>query len=113
MSFNLLEEGFIPIMWSDGRPDRTGIRTALTEAGRIRQIAGSNPMDRVALMRLLLAILYWCKGDAPAQEQKDEIARTGRFPVGWLARIGDHRECFNLFGEGLRDIFNPKLRERY
>ena len=49
MSFSLLEEGFIPVMWADGRAERVSIRAALTEAGRIRQIAASNPMDNVAL----------------------------------------------------------------
>lgn len=48
MTFNLLEDGFIPVLRCDGRFDRVGIRRALEDAGRIRQIAASNPMDYAA-----------------------------------------------------------------
>jgi len=59
MTFNLLKENWIPVLYANGRPARVGIRTALTEAGRIRQLAASNPMDNVALLRFLLAVLLW------------------------------------------------------
>lgn len=69
--YNLLEEAWIPVLWNDGRAGRVGIRQALMQAGRIRQIAASNPMDRLAILRFLLALLYWCKrspgdGDTPS-----------------------------------------------
>ena len=54
--YNLLVKPFIPVLWRDGRPDRAGVMAALTEAGRIRQIAASNPMDNVTLTRFLLAV---------------------------------------------------------
>lgn len=38
-AFNLIEAAWIPILYMDGRYERVGIRTALTKAGRIRQIA--------------------------------------------------------------------------
>lgn len=66
-NFNLLEEDWIPVLRTNGKPDRVGIREALTTAGRIRQIAATNPMDRVAVLRFLLAVLYWCK---PALSEK-------------------------------------------
>lgn len=47
MSFNLLQENWIPVLYTNGHPDRVSIRTALTEAHEIRQIAASNPMDNV------------------------------------------------------------------
>ena len=43
MPFNLLDSEWIPVLRRDGRADRVGIRTAFTDAGRIRQIAASNP----------------------------------------------------------------------
>jgi len=54
---NLLTMPWIPVLWSNGvwndsQPPRVGIFTALTQAGKIRQIAASNPMDNVALLRL-------------------------------------------------------------
>jgi len=49
--FNLLDERWIPVLWSAGEYGRVGIKEALTQADRIRQIAASNPMDRVAILR--------------------------------------------------------------
>lgn len=54
-TFNLVEARWIPVLRANGRFERMGIRKALTEAGRIRQIAASNPMDYLALLRSLLA----------------------------------------------------------
>jgi len=51
---NLLTMKWIPVLRTNGKPDRVGIRDALTQAGSIRQIAASNPMDNVSLLRLLL-----------------------------------------------------------
>ena len=49
MSYNLLDEEWIPVLYRDGRWKRLGIRKVLEDAGRIRQIAASNPMDRERL----------------------------------------------------------------
>jgi CRISPR type I-E-associated protein CasA/Cse1 len=94
-SYNLIGERWIPVLWSDGRPNRVGVREALTQAGRIRQIAASNPMDRVAIIRFLLALLYWRRGNPPLDES--EIPNES-FPPDWFSKLDDHRECFNLLG---------------
>ncbi len=54
-SFNLLVERWIPVLMNNGIARRVGIIEALANAGRIRQIAASNPMDNVALMRYMMA----------------------------------------------------------
>ena len=69
VNFNLLDEPWIPVLYHDGRCARIGIQKALEEAGDIRQIAASNPMDRVALLRFLLAVLYWCRGNPAGREE--------------------------------------------
>ncbi len=101
MSYNLLEEKRIPVLWKDGhkegRCDRVGILDAFKEAARIRQIASTNPMDRVAILRFLLALLYWCEGNPP--HDKDSISS---FPPDWFKKLKDNRDCFNLLGEGKR-----------
>ncbi len=94
MNYNLLEEKWIPVLWKDGHSDRVGIIEALTEAGRVRQIAASNPMDRLAILRFLLALLYWCKGNPP--DGQDSISS---FPADWFKRLDEHRGCFNLLGD--------------
>jgi hypothetical protein len=99
MRFNLIDEKWIPVLYADGRWDRVGIREAFTEAGRIRQIAATNPMDRVAILRFLLALLYWCKGSPP---HKGSAISGDSFPADWFCRLDESNDCFNLFGDGKR-----------
>jgi len=82
MPFNLLTEAWIPVLWIDGQPGRVGIRDALTRAGMIRQIAASNPMDNVALLRFLLAVLHWCKSTRTEGDIALEDAEG--IPEEWL-----------------------------
>src|SRR3972149_4041641 len=96
MNYNLLEEKWIPVLWKDGNISSVGIIEALTQAGRIRQIAASTPMDRVAVLRFLLALLYWCKGSPP-----DNITNDS-FPADWFQKLHDNRDCFNILGKGKR-----------
>lgn len=99
MIYNLLEEKWIPVLGIDGKPGRVGIMEALTKAGRIRQIATSNPMDRVATLRFLLALLYWCKGNPPDERS---VTSADAFPENWFSKLGDNEGCFHLLGEGKR-----------
>jgi len=99
MNYNLLQERWIPVLWTNGEVGRVGIKTALTESGHIRQIAASNPMDRVAIIRFLLAVLYWCKGDP----LPDADATSGdSFPADWFSKLDDSFDCFNLLSDGKR-----------
>ena len=99
---NLLTMDWIPVLRTNGRPDRVGIREALTQAGSIRQIAASNPMDNVALLRLLLAVLQWCK---PTLDDDEPQALNGAdgIPAVWLAgKLGTENApnpVFDLLGE--------------
>jgi CRISPR type I-E-associated protein CasA/Cse1 len=95
-AYNLLEEKWIPVLWRNGAFGRVGIIESLTQASQIRQIAASNPMDRVAVLRFLLGLLYWCKGNPP-----DNLTR-GSFPKDWFKKLEDNKDCFNLLGNGKR-----------
>ena len=94
MSYNLLEEKWIPVLWKDGRSDRLGIIEVLEQASRIRQVAATNPMDRLAILRFLLGLLYWCKRDSP--ENKDS---PSTFPSDWFKKLQDNRDYFDLLRE--------------
>ncbi len=97
--YNLLEENWIPVLYNNGTVDRVGIKKALSEAGKIRQIAASNPMDRVAIIRFLLAVLQWCKGNPPA----DANTISGdSFPADWFKKLDENKDCFNMLGNGKR-----------
>lgn len=95
-SFNLLNEKWIPVLYGNGRTERVGILSALSNAGAIRQIAASNPMDRLALLRFLLALLYWCKGNPPGKISNDT------FPTQWHEKLEVNKEYFNLLNNGKR-----------
>lgn len=99
MNYNLLVEPWIPVLWSDGDYGRVGIRTALMQAGRIRQIAASNPMDNVALLRLLLAVLQWCKPRL-TDEDRERLEDAEGIPDDWVkSKLGTedkHNPAFDL-----------------
>ncbi|MCG6552882.1 MAG: type I-E CRISPR-associated protein Cse1/CasA [Candidatus Magnetominusculus sp. LBB02] len=98
-NYNLLNEQWIPVLYHDGTTKRVGICDALTEAHKIRQIAAVNPMDRAAILRFLLALLYWCKGNPP-----DNAAayRNDSFPSDWFSKLDDNAGCFDLLGKEKR-----------
>jgi hypothetical protein len=108
-TFNLLEERWIPVLRRNGRAERVGIRTALLEAGKIRQIAASNPMDNVALLRFLLAVLMWCK---PELSEADRVSLEGAagVPGGWLEKLKAHKATFNLLGDEDRFYQDASLK---
>ena len=97
--FDLLHEPWIPVLWANGKVGRVGIEDSLRQAGRIRQIAASNPMDRLAILRFLLALLYWCKGGPPRHAP---AALGDPFPPDWFHKLDENRDCFDLLGESKR-----------
>lgn len=105
MNYNLVDEKWIPVLYRDGEYERVGIRKAFEGAGRIRQIAASNPMDNVALLRFLLAVLQWCK-PALTDNEREQLVGTEGIPREWLTKdLGTaHKpnEAFNLFGDDTR-----------
>ncbi|MBN1857180.1 MAG: type I-E CRISPR-associated protein Cse1/CasA [Dehalococcoidia bacterium] len=118
MSYNLIDEQWIPVLWNDGRTSRVGIREILTQAHRIRALAASNPMDRLATLRFLLALLYWCKG---SPSDKPTMSLSDSFPPDWFKKLDDHADCFDLLGEkqrfyqyrGSADKVSTKLTANY
>jgi len=107
LSYNLLDERWIPVLFVDGRLDRLGIRRVLHDAHRIRDIATSNPMDRIAVIRFLLALLYWCRGN-PTEEAISEKT----VPPSWLERLELNRAFFNLLGGGERFYQDSTAKRR-
>jgi CRISPR type I-E-associated protein CasA/Cse1 len=105
VNYNLLHEKWIPVLWRRGNTTRVGIMEALTRAGEICQIAASNPMDRVAILRFLLALLYWCKGNPP-----DSRLPADSFPKEWFTKLEENKDCFNLLGEGKRFYQDPAVQ---
>ncbi|WP_428569381.1 MAG: type I-E CRISPR-associated protein Cse1/CasA [Solidesulfovibrio sp. DCME] len=111
IAYNLLEEKWIPVLYCDGKVDRVGICQALTDAHTIRQLVASNPMDRVALLRFLLAVLLWCKEDVKSCLSALDEERTG-IPNNWLAKLKENKPAFNLLGNGKRFYQDGSLKSK-
>lgn len=105
--FNLIDEPWIPVLRVNGEYERLGIRKALTEAGRIRQIAASNPMDNVALLRFLLAVLMWCRPELRDDDGKLVQSDAEGIDPEWLKKLDEHKAEFNLF-----DPNRPFMQDR-
>lgn len=109
ITFNLLHAPWIPILRHNGKAEKVGILTALTQAAQIRQIAASNPMDRVALLRFLLSVLMWCRENAKSSLAALDPETTG-IPADWLQRLMQHEAAFNLLGDGKRFYQEASLK---
>ena len=55
MVYSVLTEPVIPVLWPDGTSSEVGIREAFLRAHEIRDIQGETPLERYALLRLLIA----------------------------------------------------------
>ncbi len=108
--FNLLDKDWIPVLYENGRFARVGVLRAFTDSGRIRQIAASNPMDRVALLRFLLAVLLWCRPNISDADPASLNSANG-IPVDWLKKLQDNRAAFNLLGDGKRFYQDEGIRD--
>jgi CRISPR system Cascade subunit CasA len=58
VSFNLIDEPFLPVVWRDGRTEELGLRVALGNAHELRELRDDSPLVTAALHRLLLAVLH-------------------------------------------------------
>ncbi len=56
--YNLIDESWIPVRFLDGRSERVGLAALFRQAHAIRDLDEPSPANRVALYRLLLAILH-------------------------------------------------------
>lgn len=99
--YNLTDQPWINVLHHDGRPVRLSLADTLRSAHSLH-LAYSNPMDRLATFRFLLALGYWCfanTGQAPESGQA--------LPPAWLGWLEENREYFELFGEGRRFYQSP------
>ena len=58
VTFNLLDEPWLPCIRMDGSPVNLGLRDALVQAHTLRELHGETPLVTAALHRLMLAALH-------------------------------------------------------
>ena len=111
MPYSVLSEPVIPVMMLDGKEKYMGIREVFLEAHHIKDISGSNPLERYALLRLLISFAMDMLHPETNYDRAD-LLQAGKFDA---AVLEDYiRECekdgprFDLF-----DLNYPFLQSKY
>ena len=111
MPYSVLTEPVIPVLMPDGKKKRIGIRAFFLEAHHIRDISGNNPLERYAILRLLIAFAMDMLHPETSYDRM-ELLQTGHFDADSLEEY--IRECekdgprFDLF-----DSEHPFLQSKY
>lgn len=99
-AFNLLTDPWLPVLPAAGPPRSVSLLEALTQAHEFRGLALAHPLEHVAALRLLLAVLYRVTPPSSNLSDMQRLYREGRLPAdaieGYLKK---HRERFDLEGE--------------
>ncbi len=101
-SFDVLEEGWIPVETLDGKRELLGIRQVLKRAHTLRAIRDASPLIEYSLYRLLQVFLM----DALCPEDSfklEDMLETGRFDMeaidAYIAACEAEGVSFDLFDE--------------
>ncbi|WP_280396328.1 type I-E CRISPR-associated protein Cse1/CasA [Nocardia brasiliensis] len=97
-NFDLTTDPWIPVV-RRGAPEELSLTDALVAAGNV-ELATTDPLETVALLRHVLLPVYWRSVAPPRTEQEWGLRWTG---AGWpeyaIRRyLRDHRTRFELFG---------------
>jgi len=98
-SFNLIDEGWIPCVTTEGKHREYSIREVFHEAHAIREVHSQSPLVVVSLYRFLLAILHRVLG--PESEEKWlEIYKSRKWDLKAIdAYLDQWHDRFDLFHE--------------
>ena len=99
VSFDLIDQPWLPCMRLDGQPVQLGLFDALAQAHTLRELQGEIPLSTAALHRLLLAILH-CNFGPKSPGEWARLWRAGRWDADALRAYFDRwRDRFDLFHE--------------
>ena len=97
--FNLIDEKWIPVRFSNGNRDELGIRDVFLRAKEITAIEDSSPLVVASLHRFLLAILYRALEGPTDIDQAKQLFKTG-LPINKITNyLKTWRDRFWLFDE--------------
>ncbi len=98
LSFNLIDEKWIPALAEGQEPTEVSLRYALTHAREITEILGESPPITVAIHRMLLAILHRALDAPKDREDWQKIWKAGTFDEHKIiVYLEKHRSAFDLF----------------
>lgn len=100
MSFNLVDEPFIPCILEDGRNEEFSLTGIFENATRIREIRDESPLVTAAIHRILLAILHRVIAGPKSRKEWAKVWKAGSFPVDQIRKyLNENRDCFDLLSE--------------
>ena len=93
-TFNLLDQPWLPVRWASGAPpSEVGLRQALLCAHEIEELATDNPLETLALNRLLAALVAAVSPGAAEPAEWFRLWQSGHFEADavedYLARFAD------------------------
>jgi CRISPR system Cascade subunit CasA len=98
LSFNLLDNPFIPCIRLDGKTVEYGLRDTLVKAHEIAELRDDSPLVTIALHRLLLGILHRCYRGPQTSAERLEIRKSGCFNADRIhAYLQKWVDRFDLF----------------
>ena len=110
--FNLIDEKWIPVRFSDGARAELGIRDTLLQSRAIAAIEDPSPLVVAALHRFLLAVLYRALEGPTDIDQAKALFKAGLPGEKITAYLEKWRDRFWLFDEtcpfGQIPTFEPK-----
>ena len=99
-TFNLLDQPWLPVRWASGvPPSEIGLREALLRAHEIEELATDNPLETLALNRLLAALIASVYPGAVEPDEWFRLWDLGQFEAeaveAYLARFADRFDLFS------------------
>jgi CRISPR system Cascade subunit CasA len=97
--YNLIDEAWIPVRWQDGRSGTVGLAELFRQAHALRDLEESSPANRIALYRILLAVLHRAlsaRFDSWGRQERRRWRREGLPTDAVLAYLEHWRERFWL-----------------
>ena len=111
MVYSVLTEPVIPVLWLDGTSSSVGMREAFLRAHEIRDLQGETPLERYALLRLLIAFAMDMLHPRTSLDRRD-LLDAGQFDPSafdrYIALCEQDGPRFDLF-----DPEHPFMQSRY
>ena len=111
MPYSVLTEPVIPVLWPNGTSSAVGIREVFLRAHEIRDIQGETPLERYALLRLLIAFAMDMLHPRTSYERRD-LLDEGCFDQAvfdqYIALCEQDGPRFDLF-----DPDHPFMQSKY
>lgn len=114
LSFNLIDEPWLPVLDLDGNERDISLREALCSAHLFRDVAAELPTMRFAILRIMFAVMYRVLDRVPTEDPEADWAELWREPelpaTEFDAYFEKWHDRFDLFDATQPFMQTPDLR---